>query len=159
MFISSHENEHSFSNEAHIPMTSSLYETTTPQYEECSGLHSGTKPLLSQPPHFSEHLTIVNFCIFSATYHFCLLHIFLGTMMMIDHDKFLPTIVMMSHTPYHVNIRKQYDSTHHNDNAQHVAWYNSTKRTTLPLPGKSQRTHLYTANVHNNRPMDSAHFA
>ena len=62
---------------------------------------------------------------------------------------------MMSHNnPCQVNIRRQYeDGTHYNNNAQHGAWYNSTERTTLPLPGKSQRTHpLSTIN-------DSAHFA
>ena len=78
---------------------------------------------------------------------------------MIDHDKFLPAVVMMSHTPCHVNIRRQYDGTHYNDNAQHGARYNSTQRTTLPLPGESQRTHLSTVTVHNDRPIDSAHFA
>ena len=35
----------------------------------------------------------------------------------------------------------------------------STKRTTLPLPGKGQCTHPSTVNVHNARPIDSAHFA
>jgi hypothetical protein len=78
---------------------------------------------------------------------------------MIDHDEFFPAVVMMSHTPCHVNIHRQYDGTHYNNNAQHGAWYSSTKHTTLPLPGKSQRTHLSTVNVHNARPIDSAHFA
>ncbi len=78
--------------------------------------------------------------------------------MMIDHAKCLPAVVMMSHTPCHVNKRRQYNGTHYNDNAQHGALYCSTKCTTLPLPGKSQRTHLSTINVHNNRPIDSAHF-
>jgi len=44
-------------------------------------------------------------------------------------------------------------------NTKHGARYNSTERTTLPLPGKSQHAHLSTVNVHNNRPIDSAHFA
>jgi hypothetical protein len=38
-------------------------------------------------------------------------------------------------------------------------WYNSTECITLPLPGKSQRTHLSTVYVHNDRPIDSALFA
>jgi hypothetical protein len=63
---------------------------------------------------------------------------------------------MMSHTPCHVSIRRQYDG---NDSAQHGARYNSTECTTLPLPGKSQRTHLSTINVHNARPIDNVHFA
>ena len=90
-----------------------------------------------------------------------LLHIFLGTMMMLDHDEFLPAVVMMSHTPCHVNIRRQYDGTNYNDNAQQAgARSNSTERTTLPLPCESQRTHLSNVNVHNDRPIaDSAHFA
>jgi hypothetical protein len=70
--------------------------------------------------------------------------------MMIDHDKFLPAVVMMSHTLSHVNIRRQYDGTHYNNNAQHGTWYNSTEDTTLPLPGKSECTHLSTKNVHTN---------
>ena len=74
--------------------------------------------------------------------------------MMIDHDKVLPAIVMMSHTPCHAYIRRQYNG---NNNAQSGAWYNSTKRTTLPWPGKSQRTHLSTVNVQNARSIDSAH--
>jgi hypothetical protein len=79
-----------------------------------------------------------------------------------DHDKFLPVIIMMSHTPCHVNIRQQYNGTYYNNNAQHGDWYNSTKLTTLPLPSKSQLTHLSTINVlQNARPIlvDSAHFA
>ncbi len=81
--------------------------------------------------------------------------------MMNDHDKFLPAIIMMSHTPCHVNIRQQYNGTYYNNNAQHGARYNSTKLTTLPLPNESQRTHLSTINEHNARPIlvDSAHFA
>ncbi len=43
--------------------------------------------------------------------------------------------------------------------AQHGARYNSTKCTTHPLPGKSQRTHLSTNIVHNDRQIESAHFA
>jgi hypothetical protein len=80
---------------------------------------------------------------------------------MLDHDEFLPAVVMMSHTPCHVNIRRQYDGTNYNDNAQQAgARYNSTERTTLPLPCESQRTHLSNVNVHNDRPIaDSAHFA
>ena len=80
---------------------------------------------------------------------------YFGTMMMIDHDKFLPTLVMMSHTLHHENICRQNDGPHYIKNAQHCAWYKSTKRTTLPLPGKSQRTYLSTVNVHNARPIDS----
>ena len=78
---------------------------------------------------------------------------------MIDRDKFLPAVVMMSHTPCHVNTCRQYNGTHYNNNAQHSVQYNSTKRTTLPLPGKSQRTRLSTIIVHGARPIDIAHFA
>jgi hypothetical protein len=80
---------------------------------------------------------------------------------LIDHDEFLPAaVVMMSTSPYCTNISSQYNGTHYNNNAPHGTWYNSAKCTTLPLPGKSQHTHLSTVNVlHNNRPIDSAHFA
>jgi hypothetical protein len=77
------------------------------------------------------------------------------TMMSFDHDKFLPPFVKLSTSPYCTKVSSQF-----NNNAQHGARYNSTKRTTLPVPGKSQRTHLNTVNVHNaTRPIDSAHFA
>ncbi len=157
MFISSHENEHSISNKAQRLAYRQLRYCTKRRLRDTRSL--ADYPLLSRRPHFSEHLTIVNFRIFSATYHFYILHIFLGPMMIIDHDEFFPAVVMMSHIPCHVNIRRQYNCTHYNDNAQHGARYNSTERTTLPLPGKSQCTHLSTINVHNNRPIDSAHFA
>jgi hypothetical protein len=79
--------------------------------------------------------------------------------MRFDHDEFLPPFVKLSTSPYCINISSQYDGSHYDDNAQHGARYNSTERTTLPLPGESQRTHLSTVNVHNDRPIDSAHFA
>ena len=75
-----------------------------------------------------------------------------------DHDKFLPPFVKLS-TSQHCNSSSQYDGTHYDDNSQHGARYNSTERTSLPLPGKSQRAYLSTVNVHNDRLMDSAHFA
>jgi hypothetical protein len=80
-------------------------------------------------------------------------------MMQFDHDEFLPPFVKLSTLPYCTNIRSQYNSTHYDDNSQHGARYNSTERTPLPLPGESQRTHLSTVNVHNDRPIDSAYFA
>jgi hypothetical protein len=80
-------------------------------------------------------------------------------MMQFDHDKILPPFVKLSTSPYCTNISSQYDSTHYDDNSQHGARYNSTERTPLPLPGESQHTNLSTVNVHNNRPIDSAHFA
>ena len=83
------------------------------------------------------------------------------TMMQCDHDNFLPPFVKLSTSPYCTNISSQYDSTHYDNNAQHSAWFNSTKCTTLPLLGKSQsqRTHLSIINVHNDRPIKSSHFA
>ena len=80
-------------------------------------------------------------------------------MMPFHHDKFVPPFVKLSTSPYCTNISSQYNGTHYDDNAQHGARYNSTKHTTIPLPGKSQHTHLSTINVHNARPIDSAHFA
>ncbi len=79
--------------------------------------------------------------------------------MQFDHDKFLPPFVKLSTSPYCTNISSQYNGTHYDDNAQCGAWYNNTKRTTLPLQGKRQCTLLSTVNVHNDRPIDSAHFA
>jgi hypothetical protein len=81
------------------------------------------------------------------------------TMMQFDHDEFLPPFVKLSTSPYCSNNSSQYNGTYYDNNAQHGARCNSTKRITLPLPGKSQSTHLSTVNVHNSRPMDSAHFA
>jgi hypothetical protein len=80
-------------------------------------------------------------------------------MMQFDHDKFLPPFLKLSTSPYCINISSQYDGTLYDDNTRHGARYNSTERTTLPLPGKSQCTHLSTINVHNDRLIDSAHFA
>jgi hypothetical protein len=79
--------------------------------------------------------------------------------MTFDHDKFLLLFVKLSTSPCCTYFSSQYDGTHYNDNAQHGAGYNSTERTTLPLPGKSQCTHLSTVNVHHDRPIDSAYFA
>ena len=79
--------------------------------------------------------------------------------MRFDHDEFLPPFVKLSTSPCCTYFSSQYDGTHYNDNTQHGARYNSTERTTLPLPGESQRTHLSTVNAHNARPIDSAHFA
>jgi hypothetical protein len=69
--------------------------------------------------------------------------------MMIDHDGFLPAVVMMSQIRCHENIHRQYDGTHCKNNAQHRARYNSTERTTFPLS---------TVNVHKDRPIDSREF-
>jgi hypothetical protein len=80
-------------------------------------------------------------------------------MMTFDHDKFLPPFVKLSTLPCCTYFSSQYDGTHYNDNVQHGARYNSAERITLSLPSKSQRTHLSIVNVHNNRPIDGAHFA
>ncbi len=91
--------------------------------------------------------------IFVVTAHICTI------MMQFDHDEFLPPFVKLSTSPYCTNISSQYDGNHYNDNSQCGARYNSTERTPLPLPGESQRTYLSTINVHNDRLIDSAHFA
>jgi hypothetical protein len=80
-------------------------------------------------------------------------------MMRFDHDEFLPPFVKLSTSPYCTNISSQYNGTRYNDNSQHGTRYNSTERTPLPLPGKSQRIYLSTVIVHNERLIDSAHFA
>jgi hypothetical protein len=95
----------------------------------------------------SDVIPPTNLAVLSCTYcNFC------TAMMTFDHDNFLPPFVKFSTPPYCTNISSQYDGTHYNDNTQEGARY-------IPLPGKSQRTHLSTVNVHNARPIDSAHFA
>ncbi len=140
-----------------IPKTTSSYETTTPRYKKCSRLLSGTFlyshspiifPTLSQ---LSKLNILVPRTFFATTAHIC------TSMMRFDHDKFLPPFVKLSTSPYCTNISSQYNVSHYDDNAQHGAWYNSTERATLP--GKHQCTHLSTVNVHNARPIGSAHFA
>ena len=80
-------------------------------------------------------------------------------MMMIDHDAFLPAVVMTSYTPCCTNISRQYDGTHYNDNtAQHGNQYNSTSCTSLPLPVDSTRTSEFNVTVHNDKLLDSAHY-
>jgi hypothetical protein len=92
--------------------------------------------LLSQ---LSKLIILVPLSFFVTTAHIC------TTMMNYDHENFFPPFVNLSTSPYCTNISSQYNSTHYNNNAQHGAWYNSTACTTLPLLGKSQRTHLSTS--------------
>jgi hypothetical protein len=117
-------------------------------------------PLPSFLPHLFTPLTIVEINHFSATHLFSCTYCKFCTVMTFDHDKFLPPFVKLSTSPACCTyFSSQYDGTHYNDNAQHGAWYNSTERTTLPLPGESQCTHLSTVFVHNDRQIDSAYFA
>ena len=80
-------------------------------------------------------------------------------MMQFDHDKFLPPFVKLSTSPYCTNIRVRTTAL------TMMTTHNTALGTTVPnaphfpLPGKSQSIHLSTVNVHNNRPIDSAHFA
>jgi hypothetical protein len=76
--------------------------------EERPSVFFGTIPVFqtSRSPSFPTLLTIVNFHIFSVTYPFCFSTYFL-TMMMIDHDAFLPAVVMTSYTPCCTNISRQ----------------------------------------------------
>ena len=88
--------------------------------------------------------------------HICMM------MMSFDHEEvLLPFVKIVSLTivQYKYKYSLQWYSLQYKDNSQHSTGYNSTKPTALPLPGKSQRTHLSTINVHSNRPKDSAHFA
>jgi hypothetical protein len=82
-------------------------------------------------------------------------------MMMIDHDAFLPAVVMTSHIPCCTNIRSQYDGTHYNTNdntTQHGDRYNSTSRTQLPLPVDSTCTSEFNVTVHNDKLLDCTHY-
>ena len=99
------------------------------------------------------------FCTFLVSLTFLLtLYIFL-TMMMIDHDAFLPAVVMTSYTPCCTNISRQYDGTHYYDNTtQHGNEYNSTPRTSLPLPVDSTCTSEFNVTVHNDKLLDGTHY-
>ena len=85
---------------------------------------------------------------FVITAHIC------TKMMQFEHDNFLLPFVKFSTSPYSL-----YNGTCHFKNTQHSTRYNSTKHSTLPLPGKWQHTHLSAVIVHNARPIDRAHFA
>ncbi len=113
------------------------------------------------PPPFLPPLTIVQLSHFSSTYSFCSSAHILCTMMMIDHDAFLPAaVVMTSHTPCCTNTSRQHDSTHYNDNTtQHGNQYNRTSCRSLPLPVGSTCTSESTVTVHNNKLLDSTHYA
>jgi hypothetical protein len=79
--------------------------------------------------------------------------------MMIDHDAFLPAVVMTSYTPCCTNISRQYDGTHYYDNTtQHGDKYNSTPRTSLPLPVDSACTSEFNVTVHNDKLLDGTHY-
>ena len=81
--------------------------------------------------------------------------------MQFDHDKFYHSLSnCQPHHTVQILVASQCDDTHDDNNAQHGALYNSTEPSTLPLPGRSQRVTAYlsTINVHNARPIDSAHF-
>jgi hypothetical protein len=162
MFISSHENEHSFSNEAQRLVYRRLRRRTKRRLRDTRSVadshlvHLSTliSPSFLHSSHNCQNNTIlVSLTIFVVTAHICTM------MMRFDHDEFLPPFAKLSTSPYCTNISSQYDGTHYNDNSQHGARHNSTERTPLPLPGKSQRTHLSTVNVQKDRLMDSAHFA
>jgi hypothetical protein len=152
MFISSHEIEHSFSNEAQRLVYRRLRRRTKRRLRDTRSVadshlvHSSaliSSSLLHSSHNCQNNTILVPLTIFVITAHICTM------MMQFDHDKFLPPFVKLSTSPYCRNISSQYNSTHYNDNAQHGARYNNTKCATLPLPGKSQRTHLSTVNVHN----------
>ncbi len=161
MLISSHENEHLFSNKAQLLVYRRLRCRTKRQLRDTrsvadsSLVHSST--LI--PPHFSEPLTIFKNNHFSAT------HLFLA------HT------VISAQQWWHLTMASFYRCSsncqrHHTVNISVASTTVLTTMTThntalgitvpnapLPLPGKSQHTHLSTVNVHNNRPIDSAHFA
>ena len=161
MFISSHEIEHSFSNEAQRLVYRRLRRRTKRRLRDTRSVadshlvHSSaliSSSLLHSTHDCQNNTILVPLTIFVITAHICTM------MMQFDHDEFLPPFVKLSTSPYCTNISSQYHGTHYNDNSQHGARYNSTERTPLPLPGESQRTYLSTVNVHNDRLIDSAHF-
>jgi hypothetical protein len=162
MFISSHENEHSFSNEAQRLVYQRLCRRTkwrlrnTRSAADSSLVHSST--LI--PPHLFTPLTIVEINHFSAT-HLFLAHTVISAqrwwhLTMTNFYRHLSNC--QPHHAVHISVASTTvltTMTMHNT----ALGITSTKRTTLPLPGKSQRRHLSTGNIHNSRPIDSAHFA
>jgi hypothetical protein len=134
------------------------YKMMTPRCKECSRLLSGTllyshSPISLTLSQLSKLIILVPLTFFATTAHIC------AMMMRFDHDKFLPPFVKLSTSPFCTNISSQYNGTQYDNNVQHGNRYNSTECTTLPLPCKSQCTHLSTVNLHNTRPIDGAHFA
>ena len=127
-------------------------------------MFQGTLPF-NQTSHFGRPSflpTIVNFSYLVSLTLFTYCTYFSRTMMMIDHDEFLPAVVMTSYIPCCTNIRSEYDGTHYNDNdntKQHGDEYNSTPRTPLPLHVDSTRTSKFNVTVHNDKQIDSAHYA
>jgi hypothetical protein len=96
---------------------------------------------------------LLNFTYFSASH--------LPYLMMIDHDAFLPAVVMLSHTPCHLNINscRQYNGTHFDDTApapRSVQMYQTHHISSVRHKAKVRAhiTHLSTVNVHSNRPID-----
>ncbi len=140
VFISSHEIEHSFSNKAQRLVYRRLRCRTKRQLRitrsvaDSSLVHSS----IHIPPHFFTPLATVKINHLVPLTFFVTTACICATLMRFYHDKFLTPFVKSSTSPaYCTNVSSQYDGTHHNDNAQHGARYNSTKRTTLSLPGKS----------------------
>jgi hypothetical protein len=150
MFISSHEIEQSISNEAQRLVYQKQRRDTKQRLPEtrsvpyCSkGTLPSLRPLTSVALSFFPQLSILysEYILVSLTF-LLTLYIFL-TMMMIDHDAFLPAVVMTSNTPCCTNISRQYDGAHYNDNtAQHGDEYNSTPCTSLPLRPSIVRARL-----------------
>ncbi len=145
MFISSHEIEHSFSNKAQCLVYRQPRRRTkqwlcnTRSVADSSLVHSSAHSplislLLSQMP---KLIILVPFPFLS------LLHIFAWQWWVLTMTNFYRHL-SLSTSPYCTTISSQYNGTYHyNNNAQHGARYNSiVECTTLPLPGKSQHTHL-----------------
>ena len=123
MFISFLEFVHWFSNDAQRLVYEKQRSRTLltvidmRSVPDCSKEHSPSiRPLISVALHFFPQLSIL-YILVSLTF-LLTLHIFLTMMMMIDHDAFLPAVVMTSYTPccMHTNISRQYNGTHYKDN-------------------------------------------
>ena len=135
MHISSHEIVHSFFVRRSTPVVPKPTATT----RRCtSEKRRASLSVLWNTPSFSDlSLSLVShsshncqFCTFLVSLTFLLtLYIFL-TMMMIDHDAFLPAVVMTSYTPCCTNISRQYDGTHYYDN---TTQHNTATSTTVLL--------------------------
>jgi hypothetical protein len=98
MFISSHEIERSFSNEAQRLLHRQLHRRTKRRLRDTRSVADSYLVHSSAliPPHFSTPLTIVKINHISATHLFSCTHCkFCTAMMTFDHDKFLLPFVKL----------------------------------------------------------------
>ncbi len=155
MFISSHEIEHLFSNEAQRLIYQQLQLLRNMRsVADCSLVHPppAHSPLISSLlSQLTKLINLVPLTFFVTTAHIC------TTTMRFDHDNFYRHLSnCQPHHTVHILVVSTMVLT---ITTTHNTALGATVLNTLPLPSKSQRTHLTFVNVHNTRPIDSSHFA